>query len=1251
MDSSVLRRHGSTIFAVLIALTAGSGALQAAGAALLLTATPSTATLACNTATGTPTTTVVITPKTALTGLSTLAVTYATPPTGVTVTPASGTLSATTTSLSFVVGLAGNCIGVTAGTATLQFEQGVGPTNDATVALTIATPVTTASALSPSSSSVNITCTTSGPTFFNQNVTVSSPITGGTPFTVTTASGGPLPSWLTTISGATAGVPGGTPGAATLDIVGQTSCATQSTTLHLVTTAPSLGIPDKLITVNETIVAASTLGWNLTATGGVCPSEGTTASISYVKGSGIAGKVGVTLCSTVSAFFSIDTTTLPVWLTVDSTSGNLTSTTSKSINFSTTSYADSLVPGTYTLTGASSGIRVNIAGDAPVYIPLTLQITNPTPKLTVAEGQTRNLTWTIGGAYPTPVITAVSTDTPIPFTVSTAGPLVPLVCANCTPTSTPAATTSGLAYSFGTPVDVTFSSAAFAAASPGQVLTGTVTLTSGTPATNLVVTFNITVQSALATISSISLASLPTATTGTQFTGLVLSGSGFVVSTNPLLKTTVGIVPSGSGTMVVDTNITWTVPDPSHIDLVITANTSDTLLPFASGGSVTLGVCNPTCIGNVPTGTATFTIGSTPSISAITTSSTFGQTTNVTLYDMISIFGANFCSSGSTGCASSQILYGTADPVLLTYPTTLNVDATLAATPLPATTPCTGTQRCVSVSFYTHGSVPPAGILANAPLLFATSGQINAVIPSGVGTIGTTVDMYVNFGYGAAGSSTLHSSTAYPVTIVAKDPGLFTTTADGSGSGAILNSSYTLVGSSNPAGLRTGSDSDIIQIYMTGLGAPDSTGAGSSGVSAWPADCETLAGYQTLFNTYTGGSATTLDGAVITPSAILSGSGRLVPCFLSTDTLAVTVGGQAGTVQYAGWAPGTIAGLYQLNVLMPVSTATYTTTTNSVAATLTGPAEVPVSVEATVSGSHYYSQNNVYVWVSPKLKVPAPTLSGTLNVSYSSTVAASESPTSSSISSYVITAGLLPPGTTLNAATGAITGTPTQAGSFTATITASDSATPPVTGSVTFTIVIADVLTISHTSAGPFTETYGTASGTLTQVTASGGTAPYTYAVAVVGGSTPVGMSAAGGYLSTSPLTPVGVYTATVTATDANGITGSANFTITVNLAITLSSTSSTIAASAASSTLATITTAAGGSGAIGTITYTLDATTIMDEPWITINASTGALGQNGSSVSTGSPFTIHVIATDSGTATGSNSAIVTTLTYTLTVT
>jgi len=132
----------------------------------------------------------------------------------------------------------------------------------------------------------------------------------------------------------------------------------------------------------------------------------------------------------------VNTATLPIWLTVNSTYGVAPA----SLTFSTTSVADNMAPGTYS---ASVYLQVYGLGDLP--IPVQLFVTNSAPKLTITSANPLAITWVQGGAPPTGTITALSSDSPIPYTTSVGGALAPIVTE---PT--------GLAYSFGTNIGITF---------------------------------------------------------------------------------------------------------------------------------------------------------------------------------------------------------------------------------------------------------------------------------------------------------------------------------------------------------------------------------------------------------------------------------------------------------------------------------------------------------------------------------------------------------------------------------------------------------------------------------------------------------------------------------------------------------------------------------------------------------------------------------------------------------------------------
>ena len=1191
---------------------------QTANGQNVVVASPSTIALTCSTSTGPGTNaTINIKPRVALTGSSTVAVTLGTLPNGViaVTTPSVQTLSTAnqTAGINYVVNFRAGCGSATAGTATTTFRFNAGGTADATI--TTSTTVTaTASALVASPAPITITCVKSGSTYTPsaaKTLAVTSAATGGTPFTVDTSTNPPA-SWLTVTptTGGTAGT-----SAVNLSLSAAAGCGsfasgtTNTTTMRLLN-APA---PDKAVIVNLVILTPS-------------PLTTTPASprLSYTKGSGNAGFVDVSVASTTvpAPFFTVDTTTLPIWLTVDSTTGR----TTKTIRFSSTTIADTLAPGTY-----SASINIKVAGSADLVVPMSVLVTNPAPRLSVAEGITRNISWNIGNLPPTPVITAVSTDSPISYTITTGGALAPIVAAN---------QLSGLAYSFGTQIPVSFDPTILASAEPGTVLTGTVTLSWGSPSSTIVVTFNLTILSPGAVISTISPASVPTAVSPRNFT-IVLSGSGFIASPDPSVRTRVGIV-STTGSIVTNNNISANVVNPSSIILTVTVPTgTDTALPFAptgSGGTVPLGVCNP--VGGActaPTGTATLTIGTGPIVQVVTSASSFvqvnpGGTPTVAPYDIISIFGANFCSSGGTGCSSNQILYGAPDEAGR-YPSFLSPDAAGA------------TQRQLAVRFQTRASTPV--VLGSAPLLFATNGQINLLVPSTVTPqIGNGVDMVVTFGYGS--TINLLSSPPFGVNIAATNPGIFTVGANGQGTAAALSArDYSFVNAGREAGMRsTASDSDTVLLYVTGLGAPDSTADNAStGSSAWSGDCVSPSSYLTSLNATTGGSLTTADGLIM--ASTLFSVGRLAPCVLSNsaNVPTITVGGQAGTVLYAGWIGDAVAGLYQINAKLPgsvPSSGSFTDSAGSTLATITAPVQLPVVITAASRAS----QSGVNLWVAPKLKVVAPTTrTGTVGTAWGSSSNAVVATQGTSPYRYAVTSGLLPPGLALGATTGAITGTPAAntSGSYAITVTATDSANVPLRDSVTFTLTIAGGLVVSASGTSPYTVTYGTSNATLTTVSATGGTYPYTYAITAPG-TIPTGMlvNASTGVISMLGSVPAGTYNVTVTATDAAGtaLTGTASFAITVHLNVT----NATPTAGTNGQVNASLTTVT-ATGQTGAVAYALAS---GSPAWLAVHSSTGVVSTTNAAVA--GTVAVTVNATDGTAPSNAASAGTGTVTFNITI-
>jgi hypothetical protein len=1024
----------------------------------------------------------------------------------------------------------------------------------------------------------------------------------------------------------------------------------------------SLGNNDAQFSVNLAIVN----GTPLTAT----PAS---ASITYVKGSGTAGFADVALgTSLLSPYFTVNDASLPAWLRVSPETGSAP----QSIRFSSTNVADTMAPGTW----GPANVVVNVSGYGDLTIPVTMLLTNKAAQMTVQGSTTVNLTWIEGSAYPTPTITVLSTDTPIAYVATTGGSLAPVI---------PAAQQNGLAYSFGTPINVSFSSQAFATASPGSNLTGTVTLTWGNPASTIVVTFDVLVQAPGATITALSPS---TEAFGQSTFNVALTGTGFVQGVALTQATTVGIVTVAGSPMTFDTAINPTIINGSNMSLqfIYPGLGYTGQIPFTSAlatslgkTSVVIGVCNP--VGGVPctiaTASQTLNFGSNPIVQAVVSSSSLLQTGSVPAlapFDMISIFGSNFCPYCATSGANS-ILTGAPDPLTLTYPKSLAFTPTTAQAAL--TPPVVAGTLTVTFQHDTNGS---ALVTTPAPILFATNGQINLMVPStdptGQVAVPTgLVDIVVT--YTPAGGSP-GSSIIFPVTIQATDPGIFTVGADGQGSGAILDLNGNLISAANPSGLRNATvsgNSDIVSIYMTGLGAPDSSASNASagvdnggGGLKWSTDCVDTGTYLTSFNQQqTGTAINSLDGTLIMTGPL--NSGRLVPCLLSggTDAVSLTVGNQSVTgasILYAGWTPDTIAGLYQVTFRLPDNIANgFTLENGSLLQSITAATQVPVYV----TSDGHTTQSGVSIWVAPRLLVTGPSTGGgtipnTMSVKVgtplpnvyaaANAVAATGGPNGATNVNYTyaVTSGLLPPGLSIipsGTYGGQIIGTPAAStgnpgsNSYTVTVTATDQETIPVTGTVTFVVTVGDGLFMTDTA--PTASTFGTANAAVTTVTATGGVAPYYYTLPndyttttgiTIGSTNPTILNTVG-LIGTSATTKAGTYNLAVSATDSGGTPlSTTTFPITVGLdvgpAVVTAATHAGWTTSVAYNTMPVL----GGVGSSPTYTFALDAVSAafvaQNSAWLSFDSTTGILTITAAPNVTGS-FSVTETVTDNAAPAG----------------
>ncbi|SOZ21551.1 hypothetical protein CBM2623_A150027 [Cupriavidus taiwanensis] len=557
-----------------------------------------------------------------------------------------------------------------------------------------------------------------------------------------------------------------------------------------------------------------------------------------------------------------------------------------------------------------------------------------------------------------------------------------------------------------------------------------------------------------------------------------------------------------------------------------------------------------------PNGTVNFNVSAgPPTVTAVTPSS--GPTSGGTA---VTVTGTNFVGVTAVrfgGTAASFVVNG-ATSLTATAPArpagTVDITVTTAG----------GTSATSAADQFTFVSGPPVANSVSATVAYGSAG--NAITLNLTGAAATSVAVGSSPAHGTAIAS--GTSITYTPTSSYAGPDSFTYTAtNASGTSApatvtITVSSPTLIyaPSSPPPGSVGGAYSQSLAVASGGSGPYTYTlasGALPPGMTLSSAGL--LAGTPTAGGTFNFTVRATDSSSGTGPFSAASGTLSLVlgGAAMSLSPAPGPLSATAGSPYSQAFTAGGGTGPYSYSITINGGTMPAGLAFNSASGVLAGTPRTAGTVSFTIqandssTGTGPYSVAGAYALTiaAPTVMLsPATLVNPALGVAYSQSVSASGG---SAPYTYSVVAGALPPGLTLNGSTGAVAGTTVAGGNYNFTIQATDNL--GFTGSRAYSLALGAPTIVIN----PATLPQATVAAAYSQaLTATSGTAPYTFAITA--GALPAGMSlSAGGVLAGTP-SGGGTHHFTVSATDSSAgtgpYTGSQAYTLTVSApALTLS--------------------------------------------------------------------------------------------------
>ncbi len=620
---------------------------------------------------------------------------------------------------------------------------------------------------------------------------------------------------------------------------------------------------------------------------------------------------------------------------------------------------------------------------------------------------------------------------------------------------------------------------------------------------------------------------------------------------------------------------TFNVPD---------ANTTPSTSPMASGGTITINIgtmCDPFGLNPYPSGNTTNPSHGTVSVDAIAGIITYtndGQGATSDSFVVADASGNPFTVNVAIGAATSPI--------------------TVSPASLP--TPNVGTSYSQSLSS-TGGTAPYsyAVTAGSLPSGLSLSGSTISGTPNQAGSYSATITVTDNVGTTGTKSYTVTVPNPSSSITVAAPPTAALNTAysydlNANTSGALAPYTYSLTSGALPPGLTLSG--------TTISGTP--TAVGTSNFSLTVTDASPGPGGPYF-------KSVSLSITVQNIPPVANPASATVAYDSSSNPITLNITGGAATSVAIGTAAA-----------HGTATASGTSITYTPTSGYAGPDSFTYTA---TNGAGTSSPATVTITVSPPTLAysPASPPHAAAGAAYSHSIATARG--GAAPYTYAVTSGSLPAGLTL-ASDGTLSGTATAAGTFNFTATATDSSTgtgPFSVGSAVTLVVDAPTILVA-----PATLPNGTFNTAYSQtVTASGGTAPYSYAVTT--GTLPNGLSLSStGVLSGTP-TQAGDFPITVTATDSTTGTaapygGSQSYTLHIDgpvITVAPATVPSATVGAAYSQTLS----ASGGTGP-----YTFAATGSLP-PGLTL----GAGGTLSGTPTTAGDFSFTATATDADSFTG----------------